>query len=59
MTQQTLEQVKRLHGLLPICSKRKSIRDDQGYWRQVETFTHGLCPTCLKELYPELDDDKS
>jgi DNA-binding response OmpR family regulator len=56
-----LAKVKLLSGLLPICSACKKIRDDKGYWSQVEnyveehseaTFTHGLCPDCLKSLYP-------
>lgn len=58
-----LSEVKALSGLLPICSSCKKIRDDQGYWTQVETyiskhsdavFTHGLCPDCTKELFPEV-----
>jgi len=53
-------QVKVLDGLLPICSKCKKIRDDRGYWNQLEqyinehtdaTFSHGLCPDCQQELY--------
>lgn len=57
-----LDQVKQLSGLLPICSSCKKIRDDDGYWQQVEvyigqhseaTFTHGICPTCTKTLYPD------
>jgi DNA-binding response OmpR family regulator len=57
-----LAKVKLLGGLLPICSGCKKVRDDKGYWSQVEsyveehsnvTFTHGLCPDCLKRLYPE------
>jgi DNA-binding response OmpR family regulator len=58
-----LTQVKLLSGLLPICSSCKKIRDNEGYWSQVEsyiqqhseaTFTHGMCPECLKKHYPEL-----
>jgi PAS domain S-box-containing protein len=58
-----LANVKSLSGLLPICAGCKKIRDDQGYWSQVEsyvekhsdaTFTHGLCPDCIKKLYPDL-----
>ena len=58
-----LKQIKQLGGLLPICASCKKIRDDQGYWRQVEDyisthseaeFTHGICPECRKKLYPEL-----
>ena len=56
-----LTHVKTLSGLLPICAWCKKIRDDQGYWQQVEAyvkdhsqadFTHGICPDCLKRLYP-------
>ena len=61
----TLAKVKTLSGLLPICSSCKKIRDDTGYWQQLEEyigthsgaeFTHGICPDCAKELYPELVD---
>jgi GAF domain-containing protein len=57
-----LEKVKTLHGLLPICAWCKRIRDDQGYWSQVETyisahtgadFTHGVCPECRDKLLAE------
>ncbi|GAB6061741.1 MASE3 domain-containing protein [Deferrisoma palaeochoriense] len=60
--QQALEQVRTLEGLIPICSGCKKIRDDKGYWREVELyvrertgaeFTHGLCPDCVERLYPE------
>jgi PAS domain S-box-containing protein len=60
---EAIAEVKTLSGLLPICSSCKKIRDDQGYWTQVETyiakysaatFTHGLCPDCLKEYFPEI-----
>lgn len=56
-----LEKVKALSGLLPICANCKKIRDDKGYWNQVEffiqehsdaQFTHSLCPECKKKLYP-------
>jgi hypothetical protein len=55
-----LNEVKVLRGLVPICAKCKQIRDDQGYWRQIEEylrehseaeFSHGLCPKCAHELY--------
>ena len=58
-----LDKVKLLSGMLPICANCKNIRDDKGYWHQVEIyihnhseadFSHGLCPDCAKELYPEL-----
>ncbi|MCX8044870.1 MAG: response regulator transcription factor [Desulfobacterota bacterium] len=61
--QQTLEHIRTLRGLLPICANCKKIRNDQGYWEKVEVyirnhteadFTHGICPECAKKLYPEL-----
>lgn len=61
--QTTLEQVKTLQGLLPICTSCKNIRDDEGYWHQVEIyirhraeveFTHSICPDCMQSLYPDL-----
>jgi PAS domain S-box-containing protein len=60
--QLALSNVKTLSGLVPICSCCKKIRDDRGYWTQVERylaqhtgaqFSHGICPDCMKELYPE------
>jgi len=57
-----LAEVRTLSGLLPICSSCKKIRDDQGYWNQIEvyisshstaTFSHSICPECAKKLYPE------
>jgi sigma-B regulation protein RsbU (phosphoserine phosphatase) len=60
--QKALANVKSLSGLLPICSGCKKIRDDKGYWNQVEsyvqrhseaTFTHGLCPVCMKKYFPD------
>ena len=65
--QEALAKVKTLSGLLPICSSCKKIRDDNGYWNQIESyirqhseadFTHGICPTCAKMLYPGLLKDK-
>jgi PAS domain S-box-containing protein len=61
--QNALANVKSLSGLLPICAGCKKIRDDKGYWSQVEsyiqkhseaTFTHGMCPDCVKKWYPGL-----
>jgi len=61
--QQALENIKTLRGLIPICAHCKKIRDDEGFWKQVETyvsehtlatFSHGLCPTCMKEHYPDI-----
>lgn len=54
-------EIKTLHGLLPICASCKCIRDDRGYWIQIESyietrseahFSHGICPDCAKKLYP-------
>jgi len=62
--QATLDNVRRLRGLLPICSYCKRIRDDRNYWQRVEvyvsehtdaTFTHGICPSCLEEAKAQLD----
>jgi PAS domain S-box-containing protein len=58
---ESLKHIKTLNGLLPICASCKRIRDDQGYWQQVETyiaehtdadFTHGMCPDCLQKSKP-------
>ena len=58
-----LSHVKQLSGLLPICASCKKIRDDHGYWNQLECyisehseadFTHGICPDCAKEMFPDL-----
>lgn len=60
--QEALGEVHTLSGLIPICSSCKRVRDDDGYWRQVESylsehseaeFTHGICPECAARLYPE------
>jgi CheY-like chemotaxis protein len=58
-----LAEIKTLRGIIPICSSCKKIRDDEGYWHQVEVyirdhseaeFSHGICPECAKKLYPEI-----
>ncbi len=63
-----LSEVKTLNGLLPICAKCKKIRDDQGYWKQIELyieqhseaeFSHCICPSCAIELYPGIFDKQS
>ena len=63
---EAMARVKVLSGLLPICGGCKKIRDDLGYWNQIESyimrysdieFSHGLCPDCLKRLYPECADE--
>lgn len=57
-----LAKVKLLSGFLPICASCKKIRDDKGYWQQIESyikehseaeFSHGICPDCAYKLYPE------
>ncbi len=57
-----LGSIKTLKGMLPICASCKKVRDDEGYWRQIEAyltehseaeFTHGICPECYRKLYPE------
>ena len=59
---EALSEVKKLSGMLPICASCKKIRDDKGYWNQIESyigdhseaeFSHGICPDCAKKLYPE------
>lgn len=69
---ESMEEIKVLRGIIPICASCKKIRDDEGYWHQVEVyigdhseaeFSHGICPECTKKLYPEFyeklhkDDD--
>jgi len=60
--QEALSQVKTLQGLLPICASCKKIKNDKGYWEQIEVyirehseadFSHGICPECAEKLYPE------
>jgi hypothetical protein len=62
-----LSKVNQLSGFLPICASCKKIRDDQGYWNQIETyiehhseaeFSHSICPECTEKLYPEISKDK-
>jgi hypothetical protein len=62
-----LSQVRQLSGMLPICASCKKIRDDRGYWNQIEKyisehtealFTHGLCPDCAKKALEEVDQWK-
>jgi PAS domain S-box-containing protein len=59
---QAMAEIKTLRGILPICANCKKIRDDRGYWDQVESyisnhtearFSHAICPECMKKLYPE------
>jgi ABC-type multidrug transport system fused ATPase/permease subunit len=60
--QEALDNVRLLRGLIPICASCKKVRDDQGYWNQLDLyiqkysdaeFSHGLCPDCAHTLYPE------
>jgi phosphoserine phosphatase RsbU/P len=60
--QKALSEIKTLRGILPICSSCKKIRDDEGYWRHLESyiqahslakFSHSLCMDCAKKLYPD------
>lgn len=62
--QRSLEEIKSLRGILPICSFCKKVRDDQGYWEQVDVYihkyseadiSHGICPECMKKHYPDFD----
>ena len=64
--QNALSEVKKLSGFLPICSTCKKIRDDKGYWNEVERyigqhseaeFSHSICPDCMRKLYPEYADE--
>ncbi|MCD6272119.1 MAG: hypothetical protein J7K30_04580 [Deltaproteobacteria bacterium] len=59
--EKALMEVKTLRGILPICSFCKNIRDDDGYWNQVEVyvkersdadFSHSICPECMEKHYP-------
>ena len=58
-----MDEIVILKGLIPICANCKKVRDDAGYWQHIEVyirerseaeFSHGICPDCAKELYPEL-----
>ncbi len=61
--QDALGKVKILSGMLPICASCKNIRDDKGYWSQIEAyirdhseaeFSHGICPDCARRIYPDI-----
>ena len=65
---ESLAQVKRLHGLLPICAYCKKVRNDANYWQQIEayvsehsdaTFTHGICPECYEKALRSLREGRS
>ncbi|MHB8773218.1 MAG: response regulator [Syntrophales bacterium] len=63
-----LDQIKTLRGIIPICASCKKIRDDAGYWNQLEAFirdhseaefSHSICPECVRKLYPMLGGKKT
>ena len=65
---EALAKIKTLSGFLPICASCKKIRDDEGYWHQIESyirdhseaeFSHGICPACARKLYPEFYKDET
>ncbi len=65
--EQSAKEIKTLRGFLPICANCKKIRDDKGYWTQIETyistrteaeFSHGICPECAKKLYGRYFDER-
>jgi hypothetical protein len=60
-----ISEISKLRAIIPICMKCKKIRNDEEYWTTVEEyfnenlgvdFSHGLCPPCFKELYPDSED---
>jgi DNA-binding NtrC family response regulator len=64
---EALAKVKTLRGLLPVCASCKKVRDDQGYWTQIDEYlrehseadvSHGICPDCARRLYPELYEEE-
>ena len=64
----SLKEINRLRGILPICSHCKKIRDDKGYWSQIESyisehseavFSHSICPECAEKFYPDLVPPKA
>jgi len=65
--QTAFNEIKRLRGMIPICSSCQNIRDDSGYWHEVAAyisdhseaeFTHSLCPYCMQKLYPDYIQDE-
>ena len=62
--QEAIKEIKALRGILPVCSFCKRVRDDQGFWEQVDVYlqkhsladiSHSICPECAKEHYPDID----
>ena len=67
LLQEKIANIRILGGLLPMCPRCKSIKNDKGYWEQLESyisdhtdasFSHGICPTCAKKLYPDYFEKK-
>lgn len=65
--QKALDEIRTLQGILPICASCKKIRDDKGYWNQIESyiskhsqavFSHGLCPDCAEKVFEEVAELK-
>lgn len=63
----SLDEIKILKGIIPICASCKKVRDDKGAWNQIESyirdhseaeFSHGICPDCISKLYPGIDDSR-
>ena len=63
---EAMSNIRVLRGLFPICASCKKIRDDQGYWKQIESyihehseaeFSHSICPECMKRLYPDFAEE--
>ena len=61
----SINEIRTLKGLIPICASCKNVRNDEGYRDQIEdyirqhsdvNFSHGICPDCIKKLYPEFVD---
>jgi PAS domain S-box-containing protein len=59
-----IREIKTLHGLLPVCSHCKKVRDDKGYWNQIDAYiqehseaevSHSICPVCAEKYYPEMN----
>ncbi|MEI6810126.1 MAG: response regulator [bacterium] len=64
--QKAMAEIKTLRGIVPICAGCKKIRDDKGFWQQVESyvtchseamFSHGMCPDCARKWYPDIADE--
>ncbi len=65
--QKAFSEIRQLRGIIPICASCKKIRDDKGFWQQVEVyvrdrteaeFSHGICPDCERKLYPDSFEDE-